>query len=654
MSVQLSVIIVNYNVKFFLEQCLHSVVKAMQDIDGEIFVVDNNSVDGSMAMVRQKFPKVIRIENKANLGFAKANNIAITRSQGNLILLLNPDTVVEEDTFDKIIRFMADHPDAGALGVKMIDGKGHFLPESKRALPTPWVSFYKVFGLSWLFPKSKKFGQYHLGYLDKDQVHEVDILPGAFMLLRKESLDKAGLLDETFFMYGEDIDLSYRIIEQGYKNYYYPETTIIHYKGESTRKSSVNYVLVFYQAMIIFAKKHFSEKNAKFFSFSIHAAIYFRMALAIFKRFFEKAFYPLTDALLGFAGFLLINRIWETVKFKGEGGHPPEFLRFFVPAYILIWLLSIFFAGGYDRPYSVKKLTQGLFTGTLLILAFYALLPEGYRFSRALILFATGWNLISFVGLRFILNKTGSNSFRIKTRNIKRLVIVGHKSEYVRIKNLLSQIGQKVMVVGRVEPHSEHDNHGPEELGSLNSLGDIVEVNRIDEIVFSGADLTTGEIIKNMLALKKTQTDYKISPPDSKSIIGSNSINTAGELYVIDINSIAEPSNRRNKRIFDLISSLFLLLTLPINIWFFIKRPGAHILSLFQVFVGMKTWVGYFPGAENDDQPLPKLKAAVLAPNANLKDPDPTQKMELNLLYARNYSIWVDLKLMVRYFRGIL
>ncbi|MCD4730876.1 MAG: glycosyltransferase family 2 protein, partial [Bacteroidales bacterium] len=208
---KLSIVIVNYNVKYFLEQCLHSVRKAITSIDAEVFVVDNNSVDGSVEMLNQKFPDVKLIANKENAGFSKANNQAINKSSGEYVLLLNPDTVVEDDTFVKITQFMDAHPDAGGLGVKMVDGKGNFLPESKRGLPTPSVAFYKVFGFSKILPRSKIFGKYHLGYLDKDMIHEVDILSGAFMLLRKSVLDKTGLLDETFFMYGEDIDLSYRI-----------------------------------------------------------------------------------------------------------------------------------------------------------------------------------------------------------------------------------------------------------------------------------------------------------------------------------------------------------------------------------------------------------------------------------------------------------
>ena len=291
----LSIIIVNYNVKYFIEQCLHSVHRAIKDIEAEVFVVDNNSVDGSCPMIREKFPWVKLIENSENVGFSRANNQALKMASGEFCLLLNPDTVVEEDTFTKCIAFMHDHNDAGGLGVHMIDGKGTFLPESKRALPTPAVSFFKIFGLSSLFPKSRIFGRYHLGYLDENQTNEVEILAGAYMFLRKKALDKTGLLDESFFMYGEDIDLSYRIRQAGYKNYYYPGTTIIHYKGESTKKGSINYVMVFYKAMIIFARKHFSKKNARIFSTLINLAIYFRAFLSIIKRFINKVYQPLLD-----------------------------------------------------------------------------------------------------------------------------------------------------------------------------------------------------------------------------------------------------------------------------------------------------------------------------------------------------------------------
>lgn len=270
--VKLSVIIVNYNVRYFLEQCLHSLYRAINSSDTEVYVVDNCSTDDSLAMLRRSYPQVKVIANQENLGFAKANNMAIKLSEADYVLLLNPDTLVQEDSIDNMLSFMDAQPQAGALGVKMIDGRGRFLPESKRGLPTPLVSFYKISGLSALFPHSKRFGLYHLAWLDKDETQPVDILAGACMLVRKEAIDKAGLLDEDFFMYGEDIDWSYRIMQAGYVNYYFPPGRILHYKGESTKKGSLNYVYVFYNAMAIFAKKHFLGKNI-FYGLLVNIAI---------------------------------------------------------------------------------------------------------------------------------------------------------------------------------------------------------------------------------------------------------------------------------------------------------------------------------------------------------------------------------------------
>ena len=225
-------------------------------MDAEVFVVDNNSTDGSVEYLRPKFPEVVFIENKDNPGFAKANNQAIRQCTGEYVLLLNPDTVVGEESLRSLCFQMDEDPEIGAIGVKMLNGHGVFLPESKRAFPSPWVSFCKIFGLSKLFPNSPAFARYSLPYLDKEQTHKVEVLAGAFMLLRHEALDKVGLLDESFFMYGEDIDLSYRIVLGGYKNLYVPER-ILHYKGESTKHGDLRYIRAFYGAMLIFYKKYY-------------------------------------------------------------------------------------------------------------------------------------------------------------------------------------------------------------------------------------------------------------------------------------------------------------------------------------------------------------------------------------------------------------
>jgi GT2 family glycosyltransferase len=259
---QLSIIIVNYNVKHFLEQCLYSVQKAINGMDAEVLVVDNASVDGSIDYLASRFPRVEFIWNKSNPGFAKANNTALQKAKGELVLFLNPDTILAEDTLSKCIHFLQTHTHAGAVGVRMIDGSGTFLPESKRAFPSSSVSFFKLSGLSFLFPRSKVFARYHLGHLSEHETHKVDVLSGAFMMVRKKLLLQTGGFDEDFFMYGEDIDLSYRLQQLQYtngvtySNYYVSDTTIIHYKGESTQKGSYKYVQQFYKAMLLFVKKH--------------------------------------------------------------------------------------------------------------------------------------------------------------------------------------------------------------------------------------------------------------------------------------------------------------------------------------------------------------------------------------------------------------
>jgi GT2 family glycosyltransferase len=258
---ELSVIIVNYNVKFFLEQCLHAVHRAIAALQAEIIVVDNHSTDGSVEYLQPLFPQVKFVSPGQNLGFGKANNLALNQASGRYILFLNPDTIIPEDCFVKCIQFFEASHNAGAIGVRMLDGSGIFLPESKRSFPTTAAAFYKLMGLSSLFPRSPRFNQYALGYLDDQHDHRVEVLAGAFMMIRKAVLDKSGGFDENFFMYGEDIDLSYRLEQAGYENWYYSGTSIIHFKGESLKKWSSNHVKVFYEAMMVFVRKHYGSKG---------------------------------------------------------------------------------------------------------------------------------------------------------------------------------------------------------------------------------------------------------------------------------------------------------------------------------------------------------------------------------------------------------
>lgn len=516
---ELSIVIVNYNVKPFLEQALRSVFRAIQNVDAEVFVVDNNSSDDSMAMVAKEFPQVHSIINNKNVGFAKANNQAIAQARGKYILLLNPDTLVCEDTLRKCVDFFEKTPDAGGLGVKMINGSGVFLPESKRGLPLPSVAFYKIFGLSKLFPHSKKFGTYHLSYLDKNQNHSVEVLSGAFMMMRKEVLDKIGYLDETFFMYGEDIDLSYRIEQAGYKNYYFSETEIIHYKGESTKKESVNYVVVFYKAMSIFVKKHFSQGRAGIFSILINFAIWFRASLAILQRFAKKVALPIVDFIMMYAGMLILSSYWEyAILSHRHSAFPDEFRYLFLPAFILIWIISMMFCKSYKSPYSLQKTNRGLVIGTILIFLVYALLPEHLRFSRAMIVFGAMWAALAINASRYVFQKLRFGNYNFAELTQERVLVVGEEPRVCIAEKIIVSNTKKIAFFGKINPKS----YSYEDFQKLLLLK--VEEMNINRLVFCTQDLSFKSTIVLMELLQEHKISFEIMPEKQNVMIGANHI----------------------------------------------------------------------------------------------------------------------------------
>lgn len=519
-DIDLSIVIVNYNVQRFLEQCLESVQKAIRNLRVEIFVVDNNSMDGSLAMLREKFPEVICIANKENTGFSKANNQAIREAKGRYVLLLNPDTVVEADTFDLCVGFMDAKPEAGALGVKMLDGKGHFLPESKRGLPTPEVSFYKISGLSKVFPYSKRIGKYHLSYLDKDEIHEVDVLSGAFMLLRSSVLDKIGLLDESFFMYGEDIDLSYRVVLGGYKNYYFPKARIIHYKGESTKKGSLNYVIVFYKAMQIFAEKHFSKKNAKIFSFFINIAIWLRAFLSILQTFLSKIALPIFDFALSFGILVAIRYFWSLFYFEDVHHFPSIYVHRVLPLYALIWLIGMFVLRAYRKPIRLMRIVYGILAGSTFILLLHALLGRDWQFSRFVIIAGSFLTLFALLAYRYI----GSFFFKslaLYSNKRKKYLILGDAQEIKRLSTLLVGKGVSIDNIYGV------DNEMAENTEFLtNTISEMERMYKIDELLFCAKNMSYAHIISLMSAHKYKDIAYKIVMPESDFMIGSQSVET--------------------------------------------------------------------------------------------------------------------------------
>ncbi|MBC7694977.1 MAG: glycosyltransferase [Burkholderiales bacterium] len=636
---KLSVVIVNYNVKHFIEQCLFSVLKASENFQCEVFVVDNNSVDGSVTLIKEKFPQVNLIVNKTNTGFSVANNQAIRLAKGEYVLLLNPDTVVQEDTFSKILAFMDAHPEAGGLGVKMLDGQGNFAPESKRGLPTPEVAFYKMFGFSRFFPKSKRFGKYHLSYLPEDQLSEIDVMSGAFMLIRKSVLDQIGLLDETFFMYGEDIDLSYRIKKAGYKNYYFPDTQIIHYKGESTKRSSLNYVVIFYKAMAIFSKKHFSGSNAFWFNALIHLAIFLKAGLALLSRFLKAFTVPIFDFSIITMGLFVIKNIYQQNTGVDGDIYSQKLLSVAFPLYAIAWIIMVYFNGGYDKPIKLLKIVRGVVLGTVFILLGYSLLPESLRFSRALILLGTSWALICFLLTRVLFHFLKFKSYSLSTAKLKRIAIIGEEQEFYRVADLLKETQINPGFVGFVSAEI-NGVHNPNFIGKINQIDEIIKVHQINEIIFCAKDISSQFIINNMLTLVSSGVDFKIAPPESLSIIGSNNIDTAGDLYMIDVNSISKSNNKRNKRLLDIAVSIIAIVLSPILLFIQFNK-GNYFLNCFNVLFGFYSWVGY---GKVTDKSLPEIKRSVLSPAMLLSADAENNKIKLaNLRYAKDYRIENDI-----------
>lgn len=644
---QLSVIIVNYNVKHFLEQCLHSVQKACAGLQAELIVVDNNSTDNSIGFIASRFPDVQYIANSENFGFAKACNQGLQLAKGAYILFLNPDTIVPEDCFKQCISFFQSHPEAGALGVKMLDGSGQFLKESKRAFPSPLTSLYKLFGLAKLFPRSRSFARYHLGHLNENQNNEVDVLAGAFMMIRKEVLNKVGSFDENFFMYGEDIDLSYRIQQAGYKNYYFSETSIIHFKGESTRKGSMNYVRMFYKAMSVFVKKHYGGSSAGIFNFLIQTAIWFRALLTATGTFIRRLGLPLIDAGLILLSFWLMKTVWNEYV-KPEIRYENKLLWIAFPAFTIFYLITAYYAGLYDRWYRRSELVRSTLIATLVLLAAYALLPEQYRFSRAIILFGAllAFVLISF--LRWILIKTEVLNNGKEKDNRYTTVIAGSVEEFNQTMELLQSAGLQQRVLGRVDTGATDTGS----LGSIEQLPRLASSVPFKEIIFCEGQLSFASIIDHISKLP-AGISAKIHAKGSTSIVGSCSANTIGETVTKENGfKLADPYNRRLKRLIDTSLALLALLSFPVHL-FLVKRPGVFFRNCWSVLLAKKTWVGYAVPDKN----LPPLKKPVLASNgvpASTAQPLPKESLQMmDYWYARDYEPFTDIKIIRKMYRKL-
>lgn len=641
----LSIIIVNYNVKHFLEQCLFSVQKAAAKVSAEIIVIDNYSTDGSIAYLSPKFKQVRFIQNPENTGFAKACNQGLALATGKYILFLNPDTIVPEDCFEKCISFLEQNKNAGALGIRMLDGSGKFLPESKRAFPSPLTSLYKLFGLSKLFPRSRTFARYHLGHLPETQTNEADVLSGAFMMIKKEVLDKTGGFDENFFMYGEDVDLSFRIQEAGYKNYYFAGSSIIHFKGESTRKGTTNYVRMFYSAMSRFVRKHYGGANAGFFNLLIHTGIWLRAALTASGNFIRHVGLPFLDAGLILLSFWLVKNGWNEYV-KTDTQYEPRLLWITFSGFTVFYLITAYYAGLYDRWYRWLELIQSTSVATVFVLAAYALLPEHFRFSRAIILLGALLALVLISILRWILVQTRVIGSRKEKEEHFNTLIAGTIQEYEATLALLKLAGLEHKVAGRVSTEPGENNS----LGYYKNLKNISGTIPIREVIYCTGHLSYSDLISYLHEIPSGIT-LKIHATGSSSIVGSQSKDISGESVSHDNGfKLADPYNKRLKRLADISIAAISILFFPFQL-LIQKKPLIFIRNCFAVLFAVKTWVGYAVPEKN----LPKIRKGIVACNGiSLSNEQKLSKESLQMMdywYARDYDIVNDLKLIWKVYR---
>lgn len=617
----LSIIIVNYNVRYFLDQCLTSVFASEFSTPTrlEVWVVDNNSVDGSVEMVREKYPQAHLIANDDNPGFAKANNQALRQATGDYLLLLNPDTLLERDTLDKCLSFMKVHPECGGLGVKMINGEGRFLKESKRGFPTPRTSFYKISGLIHLFPHHERIAAYYMGHLSDDETNPIEILPGAYLMLSRQAFEKVGYLDESYFMYGEDIDFSWRIRLAGFENYYLPSARIIHYKGESTRKGSMNYVYTFYNAMVIFTKRYFSGNSAKLYIALINMAIWLRASMAWLQRICKNIALPITDFALAWGGMAAIKQLWATYWAANVNYYPAVYTWTVLPIYALILMLFSWLNGGYDKPLKWSRIVKGMAMGAAVLLVFYSLLDETQRYSRAVLLLGSMWSLAAALGVRGVLRLLGVEGYE-NTHKHHATLIVGSKAEFDRISRLYEELGIEADEVVNVES------------AEAGKMQDLIRIYKADEVIFCSKDIDLQHTIDLMQTLQPSGVEYKIAPEEGDFVIGSNAISSREDLYTIELNTLASPMNKRNKRIFDIGTALLLIAISPLIFWPQ-KRKGRYFADCLQVLAGRKSWVNVKQGVFGPSDILPGR---------------PLDRERMNLRYTKNYKVTTDAQIVLR------
>ena len=659
-DMNVSVIIVNYNVRQFLENALSSIQRSMEGIDGEIFVVDNASDDGSVEMLKSTFPDVAVIENTENLGFARANNLALARARGAYLLLINPDTVVQEDTLRVMLDFFVQNPDVGLAGCKILNPDGTLQLPCRRSFPTPWVAFTKVFGLSTLFPHSEWFGKYNLTYLNPDETYEVDAISGSFMMMTRALYEKIGGLDETFFMYGEDLDWCYRASQAGFKVCYVHSTKIIHFKGESTKRSNIDEIKLFYRAMQLFVEKHFSR------SLIMKSVLSLGILLRATVAFIGKAGRGLLNSAMD---FLLVNIALLAAEYLyfGHLFHFPSY------AYPIVWsvpstvvVLSLLFARAYG-PYrfSVSRSVLGVIIGYIVVSAmvFFA---KTFAFSRAVVLISGFLSLIMIPGWRLLFRLLGVTAGHARKSLFgRRTLIVGTgPSAQELLRKLRGRVDDGYDILGFVDMNRRRVGEkiaGLEIVGSIDNVGKVIMERKVSEVIFSTDGLTYADILSVIGRSNNLSVNFRLVPNSLEAIIGKTRIDELKTIPLVEIEyNIHRPLNRFVKRTFDICLSLALLATLYPFVWLWMRwrKSGGEftevVMLLPGVFAGRLSFVGRplhaaSTGRETEKDSYlgrPGLTGLV---QINEREDMVQEEVERYLLYyAKNQSLLLDIEILLK------
>lgn len=653
----ISVIIVNYNVREFLNNALISIHKALEGFSSEVFVVDNASDDGSVELIQKNFPWVRLIANFTNVGFAKANNQALALAAGNYILLINPDTLVQEDTFRKLTSFFPEHPTAGMVGCKILNPDGTLQLPCRRSFPTPWTAFTKTFGLSALFPKSKLFAKYNLTYLNPDEQYEVDAVSGSFMMITRDVYNAIGGLDETFFMYGEDLDWCFRVQQAGKKVFYVPTTSIIHYKGESTKRSDIDELKVFYQAMRLFVRKH--HTGSSLFEWFIYSGIYVRKILADVARLTKPAGIVLLDMVIVMVTILIGELVRKNMIFSLPDYAYPWAMT--IPSLIIAVSLALF--GVYTEfKLSVSRSFAAVLSGFTVIAAVVAF-EKDFAFSRMIMLVSGALSLLLIPGWRLILRVMGFGEKNARTTLFgRRTLIVGvQQSGMDVLRKLRAKAGGGYSVIGFIDINRKRIGEkvlDVEILGSIESMGKVIHEHHISEVIFSSDAVSYTTILDVIASNRNRFVNFRLVPNNLEVIIGKPSIEQLDEIPFIEIDyNIGKLGNRIMKRGFDIIVSLFFLICIAPFVYFtrlFVRTKDSGMLAALRLFPrvlsGEMSVVGLHADTAVVKGDIYKGKRGItgLIHVQHEGSLSTEEREQFDLYYAKNQSLMLDLEIIVK------